>query len=190
MSFSSGKTLAIRKSPTCTTFTTTCSSPVVLPVQLIVLLLSWGQIFYQFMNLKMCIKIMLKWLFTDSHWSKKAQPVFIYMLSECMCKCPCVRNMKQVGRVWKSVKLYSSLPSLWIEQEMPEAATVLWLFDSSNRWFLMEQVSLQICPSPDTLPGKAQYQKGDEMESCLSIYSISLISNSCFPPTILVSVLA
>lgn len=45
--------------------------------------------------------------------------------------------------------LHPLLPSLWIQQEMPEAETALWLFfDSSNRWFPMEQVSLLICPSP------------------------------------------
>lgn len=38
--------------------------------------------------------------------------------------------------------------SLWIQQEMPEAETVLWLFDSSNRWFPAEQVSLLICSLP------------------------------------------
>lgn len=39
-------------------------------------------------------------------------------------------------------------PAFWIQQEMPEAETVLWLFDSSNRWFPVEQVSLLICPLP------------------------------------------
>lgn len=45
--------------------------------------------------------------------------------------------------------LHPLLPFLWIQQEMPEAESALWLFfDSSNRWFPMEQVSLLICPTP------------------------------------------
>ena len=64
-----------------------------------------------------------------------------------------VRNPSMKGKLNNQKRhlatvLHPLLPSLWIQQEMPEAEPALWLFfDSSNRWFPMEQVSLLICPT-------------------------------------------
>ncbi len=67
---------------------------------------------------------------------------------------------KRNGATRKTFSPCRHPPSLWIQQEMPEAETVLWLFDSSNRWFPVEQVSLMICPLPHFLLGNGLFPEG------------------------------
>lgn len=93
--------------------------------------------------------------------------VFIYCKCVYVCCSVYEREMEQL-------KVHSvtspPTPPLWIQQEMPEAETVLWLFDSSNRWFPVEQVSLLIFPLPHCLLGNGLFPKGVMFKGIYSIW--------------------
>lgn len=73
----------------------------------------------------------------------------VLWVSSCTVRDPYMKGIWNNQKRRLATVLHPLLPSLRIQQEMPEAETALWLFfDSSNRWFPMEQVSLLICPSP------------------------------------------